>query len=150
MAAAAALGCQRGQAIHLCRNICPRGLPWCSSGEDATLPLQGAQVRSLVRELRSCMPRGETKKKKKKSKASADHSRERKFREGKSGIKERGRDQRQFHNSTFLDGMIPGHPLLPSLLASLGPHFIPAPSEYLLFIPRDLTSKAQGQKSCFV
>ena len=30
------------------------------------LPMQGAQVQSLVRELRSCMPFGEAKKKKKK------------------------------------------------------------------------------------
>ena len=28
------------------------GIPWWSSGEDSTLPLQGAQVRSLVGELR--------------------------------------------------------------------------------------------------
>ena len=41
MAAAAVLGCQRGQAIHLSKNIWPRGLPRWSSGEDATLPLQG-------------------------------------------------------------------------------------------------------------
>ena len=29
------------------------GLPWPSSGEDSTLPLQGTRVRSLVRERRS-------------------------------------------------------------------------------------------------
>ena len=27
------------------------GLPWWSSGEDSMLPVQGSQVRSLVREL---------------------------------------------------------------------------------------------------
>ena len=35
------------------------GLPWWSSGWDSVLPLQGAWVRSLVRELRSCMPWGQ-------------------------------------------------------------------------------------------
>ena len=40
------------------------GLPWWSSGLDSALPLQEAQVRSLVRELRSHMPRGTAKKKK--------------------------------------------------------------------------------------
>ena len=34
------------------------GLPWRSSGQDCELPLQGARVRSQVRELRSRMPRG--------------------------------------------------------------------------------------------
>ena len=34
------------------------GLPWLSSDEDSTLPLHGAQVRSLVVELRSHMPQG--------------------------------------------------------------------------------------------
>ena len=33
-----------------------KGIPWQSSGYYFALPLQGAQVRSLVRELRSCMP----------------------------------------------------------------------------------------------
>ena len=32
-----------------------QGLPWWSSGEDSMLPPQGARVRSLVGELRSCM-----------------------------------------------------------------------------------------------
>ena len=40
------------------------GLPWWSSGYDSALPLQGVQVRSLVRELRSHMLRGTAKKKK--------------------------------------------------------------------------------------
>ena len=31
------------------------GLPWRASGWDSTLPLQGAQIQSLVRELKSCM-----------------------------------------------------------------------------------------------
>ena len=35
-----------------------------SSGEDSMLPLQGTMVRSLVGELRSCMPNGQKKKKK--------------------------------------------------------------------------------------
>ena len=39
------------------------GLPWRSSGLDSTLPPQGAQVRSLVGELRSRMLRGTAKKK---------------------------------------------------------------------------------------
>ena len=39
------------------------GLSWWSSGEDSVLPLQGAQVRSLVRELRSCIPCSEAKNK---------------------------------------------------------------------------------------
>ena len=41
------------------------GLPWRSSGWDSALPLQGAWVRPLVRELRSSMPCGVAKKKKK-------------------------------------------------------------------------------------
>ena len=40
------------------------GLPWHSSGEDSELPLQGVQVRSLVRELRSCVLHGAAKKNK--------------------------------------------------------------------------------------
>ena len=32
------------------------GIPWLSSGWDSVLPLQGAQVQSLVGELRSCKP----------------------------------------------------------------------------------------------
>ena len=39
------------------------GLLWWSSGEDSQLPLQGAQVRSLVRELRNCIPCSEAKNK---------------------------------------------------------------------------------------
>ena len=34
------------------------GLPWWSSGEDSVLPVKGAWVRALVRELRSHMLRG--------------------------------------------------------------------------------------------
>ena len=33
-----------------------QGLPWQSRGLDNSLPVQGAQVQSQVRELRSCMP----------------------------------------------------------------------------------------------
>ena len=43
-----------------------QGLPWWSSGSDFVLPLQGAWVRPLVRELRPHMPRSVAKKKKKK------------------------------------------------------------------------------------
>ena len=32
-----------------------KGLPWWSSGKDSTLPIQGVQVQSLVRQLRSLM-----------------------------------------------------------------------------------------------
>ena len=32
-----------------------KGLPWQSNGEDSMLPLQGAQVQTLVRDLRSPM-----------------------------------------------------------------------------------------------
>ena len=32
------------------------GLPWCSSGQDSMLPVQEAQIRSLVGELRSHIP----------------------------------------------------------------------------------------------
>ena len=32
------------------------GIPWWSSGEGSALPLQGAKVRSLIRELRSYKP----------------------------------------------------------------------------------------------
>ena len=35
-----------------------KGLPWPSSGEDSALPLQGARVQYLGRELRSHMPGG--------------------------------------------------------------------------------------------
>ena len=35
-----------------------RGLLGWSSGHDSTLPVQGAWVPSLVRELRSCLPLG--------------------------------------------------------------------------------------------
>ena len=34
------------------------GLPWWSSGKESAFPMQGMLVRSLVRELRSHMPRG--------------------------------------------------------------------------------------------
>ena len=44
------------------------GLPWWSSGYDSALPLQGAWVRSLVGEIRSCIPCGVAKGKKKKVK----------------------------------------------------------------------------------
>ena len=56
-----------------------RGIPWWSSGQGSTLPLQGAWVRSLVGELRSCKLRGKAKKKKKKKNQS-----EKKCRESKS------------------------------------------------------------------
>ena len=39
-----------------------RALPWPSSGWDSALPTRGAQLRSLVRELRSHMPCGTAKK----------------------------------------------------------------------------------------
>ena len=42
------------------------GLPWWSSGEDSVLPLQEAQVQSLVGKLRSYMSWSKTKKKKNK------------------------------------------------------------------------------------
>ena len=42
------------------------GLPWWSSGQVSVLPLQGAQVRCLVRELRSHTPSSAAKKKQKK------------------------------------------------------------------------------------
>ena len=41
------------------------GLPWWPSGKDPVLPMQGAQVRSLVKELRSHISCGMAKKKKK-------------------------------------------------------------------------------------
>ena len=47
------------------------GLPWWSSGLDSALPTQGAWVRSLIGELRSCMPNGRAKKKKLSTKKSA-------------------------------------------------------------------------------
>ena len=37
-------------------DILTLGLPWQSSGQDSKLPVQGTQVRSLVRELGSHMP----------------------------------------------------------------------------------------------
>ena len=42
------------------------GLPWCPVVKTSVLPLQGAGVQSLVRELRSCMPHSTAKKKKRK------------------------------------------------------------------------------------
>ena len=44
------------------KNICLPGLLWWCSGYDSELPVQGAWVQSLVRELRSHMPYGITKK----------------------------------------------------------------------------------------
>ena len=41
------------------------GLPWRSSGQDSTLPLQGTRVRSLVSELRSHKPHSVAEKKRK-------------------------------------------------------------------------------------
>ena len=38
------------------------GLPWQSNGLDSVLPLQGAWVQSLVRELRFCKPCGQKRK----------------------------------------------------------------------------------------
>ena len=46
------------------------GLPWWPSGKDPVLPMQGAQVRSLVKELRSHISCSMAKKKKKKKKDS--------------------------------------------------------------------------------
>ena len=46
--------------IHFLKMYCAR-IPWRSSGLDSELPLQGAQVPSLVGELRSCMLRGAAK-----------------------------------------------------------------------------------------
>ena len=41
------------------------GLPWWFSGQDSTLPIQGAQARSVVGELNpTCMPQLKKKKKK--------------------------------------------------------------------------------------
>ena len=37
--------------VRKCFKRVSQGLPWCSSGQDSTLPIQGAQVQSLVREL---------------------------------------------------------------------------------------------------
>ena len=45
------------------------GLPWWPSGKDSVLPMQGAQVRSLVKELRSHLSCSMAKKKKKKRKS---------------------------------------------------------------------------------
>ena len=42
-----------------------KGPPWWSSGWDSTLPMQGAQVPSQVRELRSDTPHDQPKKKEK-------------------------------------------------------------------------------------
>lgn len=44
-----------------------QGLSWRSSGQDATLSMQGAWVQSLVGEVRSCMPRGIAEKRKRSS-----------------------------------------------------------------------------------
>lgn len=41
-----------------------RGFPWRSAGNNLALPQQGAWVQSLGRDLRSCMPWAEPKKKK--------------------------------------------------------------------------------------
>ena len=47
--------------VSLCLKICNyrngEGFPWQSSGQDSMLPLQGAQVQSLVRERRTHMLR---------------------------------------------------------------------------------------------
>ena len=40
------------------------GIPWWASGQDCTLPLQGAWVQSLVREHRFCKPCGTAKRNK--------------------------------------------------------------------------------------
>ena len=40
-----------------------QGLPWWSRGSDSVLPVKGAQVQSLVRELRFYMPHSAAKKK---------------------------------------------------------------------------------------
>ena len=49
------------------------GIPWQSSGQGSMLPLQGACVRSLVMELRSCKLRCMAKKKKGKKKRKKSH-----------------------------------------------------------------------------
>ena len=49
--------------VNTRKNVELRGLPWPSSGYYSMLPLQGPQVQSLVRELRSHMQRGVAKKK---------------------------------------------------------------------------------------
>ena len=48
----------RGAFTEFCYLKQMEGLPWWSSGKDPALPLQGAQVQSLVWELRSHMPWG--------------------------------------------------------------------------------------------
>ena len=40
-----------------------QGLPWQSNGYDSMLPMQGAQVPSLMGELRSCVPHSTAKNK---------------------------------------------------------------------------------------
>ena len=48
--------------FELSSAIALKGIPWQSSGQDITLPLQGKQVRSLVGELRSYVLCGTAKK----------------------------------------------------------------------------------------
>ena len=48
-------------------NVSGLGLPWWSRGEDSMLPIQGAHVQPLVRELGFSMPHSAAKKKKKKN-----------------------------------------------------------------------------------
>ena len=50
-----------GQSVHkevieIKKKKIRQGLSWWSSGYNSMLPMQGAEVRSLVRELRSHMP----------------------------------------------------------------------------------------------
>ena len=52
----------RKQAVPQNKSF-PLGFPWRSSGQDPALPLQGAQIQSLVGELRSRKPRSTAKKK---------------------------------------------------------------------------------------
>ena len=47
-------------------------LPWLPSGYDSMLPVPEMWVQSLVRKLRSCMPRGMAKKLKKKKKVEGE------------------------------------------------------------------------------
>ena len=50
-----AAGCHSSPFFPTQKSI-GEGLPWASSGQDSALPLQGARVRSLVKELRSHKP----------------------------------------------------------------------------------------------
>ena len=53
----------REQALHWSGPKRTQGLPWWSRGSDSVLPMKGAQVQSLVRELRFHIPRSAPQKK---------------------------------------------------------------------------------------